>query len=330
MDTRPRHLAIALAALLAVICAACTGTDDRDESRRDGPPDSQPTTTGATTTSAVDAGCTPPGTLTEGELQLTVEGVQRSYLLALPDALDPTRPTPVILNFHGSGSDMNQQAAYSRLAQMGTERGYIVVTPDGTGTPKGWSLAGGADDTFVAQLLDTLEAGACVDRDRVFAAGISNGSAYSALLACRAPHLLAAVAMVAATTPAPCPEQVRPSVIAFAGTADPVVPYDGGAVQSEGARGLAAPAAEPSIAAWAAHDGCDPTPTDEVIDDVTVRTWSGCDDSEVSFYRIDGGGHTWPGPIDVASLGLDRLGATTSTVDATALMLDLFDRTGSS
>lgn len=322
-----RHLRVPVATLLAVCCAACGGRGERAESRRDDPPAAQAPTTTPSTTTTLAVGCSPSATLTEGEARLTVDGVERSYLLALPPALDPTRPAPVIFNFHGSGSDMHQQAAYSRLPQMGTERGYIVVTPDGTGVPKGWSLAGGADDVFVAQLLDALSTGACVDRDRVFAAGISNGSAYSALLACREPHLLAGVGMVAATTAAPCPKDVHPSVIAFAGTDDPVVPYDGGAIRSEGADGLAAPSAEPSIAAWAEHDGCDPVPSEQVVDDVTIRTWNGCDDSEVSFYRVDGGGHTWPGPIDVASLGLTRLGATTSTVDATVLILDMFDRT---
>jgi polyhydroxybutyrate depolymerase len=40
----------------------------------------------------------------------------------------------------------------------------------------------------------------------------------------------------------------------------------------------------------------------------------------VRLYTISGGGHTWPGPIEVS-----RLGATNRRLDATGLILDAFD-----
>lgn len=288
-----------------------------------------PTSTAAPTTTATMTPQCPPVSqqLVAGEGRLTVAGVERPYLLALPDGFDPAVPTPVILAFHGSGSNMTEQAAYSRLPTEGTARGYVVVTPQGAGQPRGWDLAGGDDAAFVDLLLERLSEGMCVDQDRVDAAGISNGSAFAALLACREPYRIAAVGMVGATLADRCPDGVTPAAIAFHGTADPAVPFEGGPVKAEGARGLGVGPAEPSIAGWATHNGCSTDPTEERVgDDVLARTWQDCAGGDVAFYRIEGGGHTWPGPIDVASFGITQLGATSSTVDATTLMLDLFDR----
>jgi polyhydroxybutyrate depolymerase len=41
--------------------------------------------------------------------------------------------------------------------------------------------------------------------------------------------------------------------------------------------------------------------------------------AEVLYYKIEGGGHTWPGAADVALLG-----PTTHEIDATAILWDFF------
>jgi polyhydroxybutyrate depolymerase len=324
-ETTIRRLAVIVAP--ALLLGACSTGDQRSAPRSTTTTSTVVTTTAAPTTAA-PSDCAPPGAaLSAGEQRLVVDGVERRYLLALPADLDPQRRTPVILDFHGSGSNMAEQAAYSRLPALGTARGYVVVTPDGTGEPQGWDLRGGADAAFVDQLLASLSAGLCVDQDRIHAAGISNGSAFAALLACREPYRIAAVGMVAATVGDRCPDGVRPAAIAFHGTDDPLVPYEGGAVAAEGARSLSAPAADPTIATWATHNGCAAGAAERRIgQDVDERSWTGCTGGSVTFYRIEGGGHTWPGPVDLETLGIARLGATSSTVDATGLMLDLFDR----
>jgi polyhydroxybutyrate depolymerase len=52
---------------------------------------------------------------------------------------------------------------------------------------------------------------------------------------------------------------------------------------------------------------------------VTQRIWTGCTGGEVVFYIINGGGHTWPGSIPV-----ERLGKTTTQIDASATIWDFF------
>ena len=58
-------------------------------------------------------------------------GVVRTFLLTIPVGYDPNVPTPLVLNFHGSGSSAAEQSAYSQLDAKGMQRGFIVATPDG-------------------------------------------------------------------------------------------------------------------------------------------------------------------------------------------------------
>lgn len=275
-------------------------------------------------TTSTGGGCDATGRLEDGPATLTSSGQERSYLVEVPADFDPTRPTPLVLNFHGSGSNKEEQAGYSQLPARGAAAGFVVVTPDGTGTPRGWDLSGDLDTTFVEDLLTTLAQGMCIDPSRIFATGISNGSAFSAILTCRSPYRIAAVGMVAAEVPPLCPEGVIRSAIAFHGTEDPVVPYGGGKVET--GRGLVAPGAESAMARWAAHAGCGAKATDtKVAAHVVRRTWPRCKDgSDVVFYKIRGGGHTWPGAIDVSELGITDLGPVTNEIDATDVILDFF------
>lgn len=258
----------------------------------------------------------------------------RTYRLALPARYDGATAAPLIFNLHGSGSNKEQQALYSDLENQGTARGYVVVTADGTGARRGWNMfrtPDGADDyRFVEDLFGRLDSSLCLDPDRVYSTGISNGSAFSGFLACVSPFRLAAIAMVAATVPGGnCPPGVRVSAMAFHGTADPVVPYGGGAVAAEAAKGNAAPSAESTMSFWADLDGCDATPVeDRPWPHVKRLTFGNCrDGTEVVFYGIEGGGHTWPGsPVDLSALGINALGPGSNEANATALMLDFFDR----
>jgi polyhydroxybutyrate depolymerase len=243
----------------------------------------------------------------------------------VPAALD--EPAPLILNFHGFASTATEQSLYSGMSTRGAAAGSIVVTPEGYGTVQHWNFlpaAGEPDDyQLVTDLLDSLGATGCVDADRVYSTGISNGSAFTAFLACRLHDRLAAIALVAATVqPIGCPPGTQMPVLAFHGTADPVVPYAGGTVGGNGAAGgLPVAPAEQAIAQWAAVDGCEGTPTpSSVAADVTLLDFAACDGGlAVQLYRVEGGGHTWPGGPEVP-----RLGPVTHSIDATDLMLDFF------
>lgn len=272
----------------------------------------------ATTTTAPAFACT----MAAGKSNATIQsgGVTRTYQLGVPSGL--SAPAPLVFNLHGFGSNANEQAVYTGLTDRGIEAGMIVVTPDGSGNPQHWNYipaAGEPDDyLFVTDMLDTISTSGCVDATRVYATGISAGSAMSAFLACRLHGRLAAVALVAATVqPVGCPDGTRMPVLAFHGTADPLVPYQGGSLG-----GLPVKPAEEAIADWAAADGCQTTPTSTAVaSDVTLLDFPGCPDGlAVQLYRIEDGGHTWPDGI----IDLPQYGNTTRSISATALILSFF------
>ncbi len=259
-------------------------------------------------------------TLRSGELD-------RTYIVRIPPQYDGASRLPLVLNLHGYGSNARNQAAYSRLPQKADEAGFIVVTPDGAGSPHQWNnlqLDSLADDVaFISGLLDHLEATLCIDPARIYVAGISNGAAFAQRLACLVPDRIAAVAAIAAFVyPASvCGSKPPVPIIAFHGTADACVPYAGG-VTTCGRGNLPVPPVETSAENWARHGGCALAPArSQVTEHVRAIAYSECNENAaVVLYVVEGGGHTWPGSIDVP-----RLGAVTGEIDATDLMWEFFE-----
>jgi polyhydroxybutyrate depolymerase len=237
--------------------------------------------------------------------QLLSGGVVRNYLLTIPASYDSIAETPLVLDFHGFGSNAVQQSVYTQLDAKGAARGFIVVTPDGIDNRWDYT-APSADFTFTADLVRYLDSVLCVDRDRLFTTGMSNGAAFSAAVVCQTDISLDAFASVTALVPA-CANGTKVPMRAFHGTADPFVSYT---------------IAGPFTASWAARNGCDVTPVETRIEpDIQKRTFVGCDAGlSATLYSIEGGGHTWPdGLID-----LPQFGATTRTINASDLILDFF------
>jgi polyhydroxybutyrate depolymerase len=271
------------------------------------------------------ADCDParPAASAEGPQTFSFDGGVRAYLLALPDDYDGTTAHPLVFSFHGFSSNKEGQNAYAALADQGTARGYVVVTPDALGDPRDWNYFGNparADDFgFVDALVADLSDRLCIDADRIYAAGHSAGSAFTGFLQCRPPYRFAAVAMVAAFIPTTCRvDQATPSVVAFHGTADPDVPYDGGSVGG-GSTGI--PPVLETLEQYADAYGCErPATEGEPAAGVETATLTGCaGGSEVVLYTIVGGTHEWPGNASQA----DATGA--QAYPATDTILDFFD-----
>jgi polyhydroxybutyrate depolymerase len=255
---------------------------------------------------------------------LTVRGVTRSYRLAVPNRYRPTVPTPLILLFHGSGSNAIQTSLYTQMPRRGARDGYLVATPDAIGGQ--WDLSVPGADTpdlaYVRALVATLSARYCVDSGRIYTAGISLGSEFAAIVGCTGSDRIAAIGLVAAEfLLRPC-SGPRP-VIAFHGTADPIVPYRTGGT-GVFLPGVPAPGAVQNLTAWAHLDRCSATPRLRQLSSMVVRrSWTGCRGAgEVVLYTVLGGGHTWPGSPITLSAG--TFGPTTEQIDATALMLAFF------
>lgn len=255
---------------------------------------------------------------------LTVDGKERRYVVIAPYDVKRGKPRPVVYLFHGQGSNAEQTLAYTGLGDLAAKRGVVMVVPDAVGKPSTWDIRGvqagkGKDAAFLDQLKKKVDGSGCVDTDREYTTGLSNGSAISFALACRKDTDFAGYSGVAATFYEPaCDTAPAADIIYFHGTADPTVPFKGGKTPIIPVR----PATD-VIDDWAKHDGCPAEPeTSKAASDVTKYSWSGCDDdTRIDYYVIRKGGHTWPG----AAVPLPTLGKTASSIDATTLIADFFD-----
>jgi polyhydroxybutyrate depolymerase len=243
------------------------------------------------------------------------------WRLRLPTDFSNDTPSPLVFAFHGAGSNPAQQVLYANFDAHADEDNAIIVAPKSR--ESAWRPLNGPDLELIDYLLTEIPKRFCVDLDRIYSTGMSSGAFTTATLACTHPGEFAAFAGVTANfyAKAVCSETEPIDIVTFHGTADPIVkfgdakPIDG--IPTEG--GVAAGFAT----GWAGHDACDPEPVDEKIgEDVTKRTWPGCDaGGSVTFYVIDGGGHTWPGSI---ALPEERFGPTTATISATDLIWEFF------
>jgi polyhydroxybutyrate depolymerase len=238
----------------------------------------------------------------QGELQ--VDDRRRTYRLHLPRAYDSRQPTPLVLAFHGRLGSGKQMEKLTNLSGLADKRGFLVAYPNGVG--RSWNAghgtgkaeAQGVDDVkFTARLIDALRQTLNLDGRRVYATGFSNGATLVHRLACELSGKIAAIAAVAGTMAPPIGRTCQPprpvAVLQIHGTADPIVPWEGGLTKGGGfVESVAA-----TIAGWVARDACAGQP--EVVDmggGVIRESYRpGPKAAMVILYRVEGGGHTWPG-----------------------------------
>jgi polyhydroxybutyrate depolymerase len=272
---------------------------------------------------------------------LKVDGSERSYLVHVPPQYAKDTPTPVVLAFHGGGANARNMVAFSGLNQKADQSGFIVVYPDGSGRLErmltfnagnccGQAAARNVDDVaFVRHILDDLEGIANVDRNRVFATGMSNGAMMAYRLASEMSDRIAAIAPVSGPMGT---KDCRPgravSVMHFHGEADEFAPFSGG--KGRGPSGTEFYSVDHSISAWVNANGCNKSPRviqlpDREKDGTTVkqvRYESGKEGAEVVLVIIEGGGHTWPGNEP----RMQSLGESTRDISANDMMWEFFQQ----
>ena len=264
---------------------------------------------------------------------MTVDGRQRSYLQHQPAGRSATDPAtlPTVLVFHGGGGDPAQIEADTDFDAAADRAGFLAVYPAGyehswndlrTGDTKA-NLEHVDDVAFVSALIDELVAHDHADPAHVYATGMSNGGIFSETLGCRLGGTkIAAIAPVSGTMPA----EVRPGcaparpipVLEIHGTADPIVPFDGGHVSITSASLTGGPAVVLSVdetqRTWRGLDHCTAEPSVAELPDVeadgthvSVTTAAGCaGGTSVVLYTVTGGGHAWPGGSHMPLLPIGR------------------------
>jgi polyhydroxybutyrate depolymerase len=257
----------------------------------------------------------------------------RRYILHVPDTVDPSTPVPLVISLHGFAEWPAHQMEISRWNDLADAHGFLVVYPAGTGLPPRWRIRSDSDETavtmtdveFISNLIDSLMGQYNIDPTRIYANGLSNGGGMADMLGCTLSDRIAAIGGVSGAYLFPredCHPPRPVPVIAFHGTADPIVPYAGGESSSFH---YPFPPVTDWAADWAVRDGC---PNSSVslpaVGTVTGIRYGGClEDAEVILYTIHGGGHSWPGG---GSLPRWLVGETTLDIDATATMWEFFMR----
>jgi len=273
---------------------------------------------------------------TDSTHTLTVNGVQREYLLHVPPGYAKGHAAPLVLVLHGHGGAPRGTARNTGMSAEADREGFLVAYP--AGLNRGWNdgrveVGATADDVaFLAGVIDDVAARYDVDRSRVFAAGISNGGFMSMRLACELSDRIRAVGIVAATLSEPLHATCKPkrpvAVVMFNGSDDPLVPYGGGSIRGNRGRILGA---EATASFWAKENGCtaEPERSDLPVADsgdptrVSLARYTGCKPgAEVRLYTIHGGGHTWPGGRPYAPAFL--VGKVSRQLDADEVMWEFF------
>ena len=239
------------------------------------------------------------------------DGIQRNYIVYIPEIYDGSSAVPLVLNFHGYGSNATQQMFYGDFRDIADTEGFLLVHPEGTlsNGNQFWNVgfpgttSSTIDDVgFTEALIDELANSYAIDLDRVYATGMSNGGFMSFLLACQLSEKIAAVASVTGSmTPDTfndCNAQHPTPVLQIHGTNDSVVPYDGNSIWT-------LPIVD-VVSYWVNYNNCDTTPTTTTFPDLDLSDGSTVEHSvyedgdlgsTTEHMKVIGGGHTWPGSI---------------------------------
>lgn len=265
-------------------------------------------------------------------------GEVRESVLYVPDGHAADDPLPVVLAFHGGGGSPEAFRDITGLDAAADANGFAVLYADaGDGLWGDWRDVTGdpANDLeYVSLILDTLAAEHQIDSRRVYATGISNGGAFSLVLASELGQRVAAVAPVAHNISQSFVDNASPEggvdVLQIVGTEDPINPYQGGAITTPGGAvqgvGLGSDA---TIAYWQAVIGAgDATETliaNAVMDGTFARQEvyePAADGTELSRIIVAGGGHTWPGGQQYLPAFL--IGPTSQDFDANDAIWEFF------
>lgn len=243
-------------------------------------------------------------------------GIERDYRLYIPAAYDPQTPTPLLFNLHGYGSNNIEQEFYGDFRPVADTAGFIIAHPNGTVDGAGnraWNTFGATavDDVgFLSALIDTISAGYNIDGQRIYSTGMSNGGFMSYDLACFLSDRVAAVASVTGsmlwTRFDSCNPDRPVPVMQIHGTADATVPYNGNFFFAH---------IDSLVGFWVNHNNCFPNP--EIIEVPDIDPNDGCtaeqhifsggnNGSSVEFFKVLGGGHSWPGaPVNLNITNMD-------------------------
>ncbi|TFG13739.1 hypothetical protein EU537_05640 [Candidatus Thorarchaeota archaeon] len=255
----------------------------------------------------------------EGYRYLTVDGMQRQYLLHIPDSYDGSEPVPLLVALHGGGGDARNMKRSYGLDTVAERYGFIIAYPDGTGDLQ-YSLhtwnSGYADVyafrnnvsdvEFLYDLIEQLIDAYNVNSSAVYMTGHSNGAMMTYRFAAEHAEMVSGIAPVSGSVGGkmtedselyviPDPEHPL-SVVHVHGKQDKQVLYEGG----KGEKGFLVDrvdlSANDSVEFWVENNNCSSNPIIEMSPNGRIEIWryaDGIDDTQVLLVTLNEGSHAW-------------------------------------
>ncbi|NBC27867.1 MAG: prolyl oligopeptidase family serine peptidase [Bacteroidetes bacterium] len=270
---------------------------------------------------------------------------QRVYNLHIPPAYDGLTDLPLVIMLHGGSGNAKSVQGFTQMNPVADANGFMIAYPQGFAPAgqNGFSWADGRETSatlmgiddvgFILKLVEKLISNYRINSNKVYVAGFSNGGFMSQKLACELEDVFAGVGTLGATIDSDvlskCTTSQSIPMLLMLGDADPFVPYNGGTVANN-----PSPIAGIETLAnfWKENNNCSTTKPETQLPDVNSRDnstvslfqFSDCAcDADVSLYRINGGGHTWPG---VENVSYEMIaGETNKDINASTVLWEFFD-----
>ncbi|KAB2346358.1 alpha/beta hydrolase family esterase [Actinomadura rudentiformis] len=242
---------------------------------------------------------------------LVKEKWDRPYLLHVPKRRKAGHPPPLVIALHGGLDDSTYIQKQSGLDAVSERHGFVVAYPDGflrTWNAGGccWfaRLAGVDDVAFIDQLITTLIKEKLADPRRIYLTGFSNGGGLAYKYVCERPDRVAAIGVVSGALATLCPSRPKVSLLAFHGTDDFSVPYNGGGNLDFNVKVPFLPV-QAVVDIWRRLAEL-PALTRTYFERAATHcktTGRGASRTEVALCTVTGGGHEWP--VRTKTAGVD-------------------------
>jgi len=244
-------------------------------------------------------------------------GITRTYQIYIPAIYNASQPVPLVFNLHGYTSNATQQDIYTNFKAIADTANFILVHPEGSIQPgttntQFWNIGviqNGVDDVdFIETLIDSVSAHYNINQRRVYSAGMSNGGFMGYMLACES-NRFAAIGSVTGSMTLTMYTSCNPArpipTMQIHGTEDPTVAYNGSALNQ---------GVEDVVNFWVDKNNCNTTPAITAVPNIVTNDGAtaerylytgGNNGHTVEFFKVTGGGHTWPGatiPIGVTCM----------------------------
>lgn len=245
----------------------------------------------------------------------------RSYSIYVPSNYDNETPLPLVVLLHGFGGNGVGIVDSTNMNIIAEQEGFILALPDALPDAQNapsWNYTRGLseldtepqdDAQFILAMIEDIAQDFKVDRERVYATGVSNGGYMTERLACEVADSFTAFAVVVAGGFAGmdklCASQPPSPILYIIGTQDPIVLWDGLIVPYGDTEVVIFWTMDSTIGFWASHNGCDidnPLTSELPIlgnsPDTSVTRFEAqdcSDNSALVVYVVVGGGHSFPG-----------------------------------